>query len=112
MPRIAETSKSLAADLTTRLERLIEAARAEGRDAALAEVRSLIGGSTATGAAPVVAKKRGRPIGSKNKPKSDASPAKATKTRKSSWAGLTPEARLARVNAIRRGRGLPLKTSL
>lgn len=31
------------------------------------------------------------------------------KKRRSSWAGLTPEQKLQRVNAIRKGRGLPPK---
>ena len=123
MPRIAEDSKSLAADLAGRLARLVAAAKQEGRDAALAEVRSLIGGGGggaggsgaggAGGDAPV-ARKRGRPLGSKNKPKSDA-PAPAAKSgapRKNPWASLSPADRLARVNAIRKGRGLPEKDSL
>ena len=118
MTRIAEDSKSLAADLAGRLARLVAAAKQEGRDAALAEVRSLIAGSTeggggAGGHAPV-ARKRGRPLGSKNKPKSDApaKPAKSGKARKNPWAALSPADRLARVNAIRKGRGLPEKDSL
>ena len=132
MPRIAEDSKSLAADLAGRLARLIAAAKQEGRDAALAEVRSLIGGGGggaggaggaggsggsgaggAGGDAPV-ARKRGRPLGSKNKPKSDAPPpaAKSGAPRKNPWASLSPADRLARVNAIRKGRGLPEKDSL
>ena len=121
MPRIAEDSKSLAADLAGRLARLVAAAKQEGRDAALAEVRSLIGGGAGGGSgaggagdnAPV-ARKRGRPLGSKNKPKSDA-PAPAKKSgasRKNPWASLSPADRLARVNAIRKGRGLPEKDSL
>jgi len=48
----------------------------------------------------------GRPFGSKNKPKTTAS-AMPKQKRKNSWAGLSPAARLARVNAIRKGKGLP-----
>lgn len=115
MPRAAETTQSLVAAFTANLTRMIAAARAEGRDAALAEVRGLIGGGAAVSTTPVVAKKRGRPLGSKNKVPGEAAKApKATqaKARKSSWAGLSPEARLARINAIRVGRGLAPKTAL
>ena len=115
MPRTAEDSKFLAADLAGRLARLVAAAKQEGRDAALAEVRSLIagteGGDGPSGHAPV-ARKRGRPLGSTNKPRTDA-PAKAPKSgksRKNPWAALSPADRLARVNAIRKGRGLAPKT--
>ena len=34
------------------------------------------------------------------------------KPRKSGWSNYTPEQRLARVNAIRKGRGLPLRKAL
>ena len=111
MERIAEITKSLAG----RLERLVAAAQKEGRDEALAEIRALIVGGG--GEIPVPKTRgRGRPKGSKNKPKSDV-PAKAPrakktgKKRKSSWAGLSPAARLMRVNAIRKGRGLAPKTA-
>ena len=115
MARTAENTKPLSADLTARLERLVAAAQREGRDEALAEIRGLIAGG---GEILIPARRgRGRPKGSKNKPKTDV-PAKAPrakqvgKKRRSSWAGLSPEARLARVNAIRKGRGLPVKDSL
>ena len=116
MPRTAEDSKFLAADLAGRLARLVAAAKQEGRDAALAEVRSLIAGTEGGGGTSdnvPVARKRGRPLGSKNKPKTNA-PAKAEnsgKGRKNPWAALSPAERLARVNAIRKGRGLPPKTA-
>src|SRR5689334_17931569 len=110
MARIAETSKSLAADLANRIERLVAAARREGHDAALAEVRSLLAGGG--GEIPVpVRRSPGRPKGSKNKTKADK-PTKSGKKRKNPWAGLSAEARLARVNAIRKGRGLALKDKL
>lgn len=115
MPRTASSTKSLVAEFTANLERIVAAAHAEGRDTALAEVRGLIGGGASLPGSLVAPKKRGRPLGSKNKvPGAAAKAPKATraKTRKSSWAGLSPEARLARVNAIRIGRGLPTKSSL
>ncbi len=112
MPRTTPSTQSLVAEFNATLARIVAAAHAEGRDAALDEVRGLIGGGAAAGTAPVVAKKRGRPFGSKNKAKPAAKVATGRKTRRSSWAGLTPEARLARINAIRVGRGLAPKTSL
>ena len=109
MERIAEITKSLAG----RLERLVAAAQKEGRDEALAEIRALIAGGDGEIPAPKT-RGPGRPKGSKNKATSDA-PAKAPaakssgKRRKNPWAGLSPADRLARVNAIRKGRGLPPK---
>jgi hypothetical protein len=46
-----------------------------------------------------------RPRGSRNKPKGLA--AKPRQHRRNSWAGLSQAARLKRVNAIRKGKGLP-----
>ena len=37
---------------------------------------------------------------------------KTKKPRKNPWADLTPQQRLKRVNAIRKGRGLPVKRKL
>jgi hypothetical protein len=108
MPKMKSESMTLLSDLATRLEQLVEVARQEGHDRALEEVRSLVGG----GAMGVVKRGPGRPKGSKNAPKSaTAAPAKAKKKRKNSWAGLSAEARLARVNAIRKGKGLPPKSA-
>jgi hypothetical protein len=108
MPRPSNETSALLADLKSRLDQVVATARAEGHAEALEELRSLVG----AGAAPM---KRGpgRPKGSKNVPKGHAASAadKPAKKRKSSWAGLSPEARLARVNAIRKGKGLPPKTS-
>jgi hypothetical protein len=115
MPRTAASTKSLVAEFTSNLERIVAAAHAEGRDAALAEVRGLIGGGASLAGSLVVAQRRGRPFGSKNKAPGAAAKApkaKRAKARRSSWAGLSPEARLARVNAIRVGRGLAPKTAL
>jgi hypothetical protein len=108
MPRIKEETATLRSDLTSRLERLVAVARNEGRDAALAEVRSLVGG----GLLDVVRRGPGRPKGGKNKPKTEGASATPRKKRKNSWAGLSAEARLARVNSIRKGKGLPPKESL
>ena len=113
MPRIAESAASLAADLRARLDRLVAAAMREGRDSALAGVRKLLGGPDTSGTSG--RRGPGRPRGSKNKPKAASAkpaPTKSGKKRKNPWAGLSPEARLKRVNAIRKGRGLPLKEKL
>jgi hypothetical protein len=52
----------------------------------------------------------GRPRGSKNK-SNFAATAKSKQKRKNSWAGLSAAARLARVNAIRKGKGLPPRSA-
>jgi len=106
MPRLKNEAATLISDLKSRLDQLVVAAHQEGRAAALAEVRSLVSGGTVG----VVKRGPGRPKGSKNAPKSAAgAPVKPKKKRKNSWAGLSAEARLARVNAIRKGKGLPPK---
>ncbi len=98
MPRPSSELAAPSSGFRSRLAHVIAAARPEGRARALDEIRSLVGG-----AAPA---KRGRPFGSKNKPKSDAA-AKPKRKRRNSWAGLSPAARLKPVNAIRAGKGLP-----
>ncbi len=98
MPRMKNETDALVSDLANRLERLVAAARQEGREAALAEVRSLVGG--AVNLSPP------RPSAAA------ASPIRKTDGRRNSWSGMTPAARLARVNAIRRGKGLPPKDKL
>ena len=90
---------ALVSDFTSRLERLVAAARQEGREAALAEVRSLVGGTLEPTSQPSAPRRTGRA-------------ASSTDRRRNSWSGLSPEQRLARVNAIRKGKGLPPKTSL
>jgi hypothetical protein len=102
MPRIAENSASLAADLRARLDRLIAAATKEGRDQALAGVRNLLEGGG--GAAGPARRGPGRPKGSVSH---RSAVRKGGKKRKNPWATLSPAARLARINAIRKGRGLP-----
>lgn len=104
MPRIEEETSTLLAELTGRFERLVAAARQEGRDAALGEVRSLVGGAAPANV--VVRRGPGRPKGSTSDPKSDAL-APDKQKRRNSWDGLSAEARLARVNAVRKGKGLP-----
>ena len=95
---------ALVTDLMARISRLVEAAKKEGRQGALAEVRSLVGGSMgSSGAKP----------STKSKPaKKAAKKTKSGKPRKNPWAGLSDKDRLKRVNAIRKGRGLPLKRRL
>lgn len=102
MPRMSESSKSLAADLADRISRLVAAAKKEGREEALLEVRSLVGGTVGAKRGP------GRP----RKAAAAAPARKPRKKRKNPWAALSPADRLARVNAIRKGRGLPLKEKL
>ena len=102
MPRIANNSDAILTDLQGRLARLVATAKQEGRDEALSQVRSLVSGGAATPTG-----KRGRkPVAAKTARK------KSKKPRKNPWADLTPAQRLKRINAIRKGRGLPLKRKL
>jgi hypothetical protein len=96
MPRIANNTDAILKDLIGRLEKLVEAARAEGRDDALAEVRDLVGGG--------LAKTRGRPPGT-----GAPTRRKSTKPRKNPWANMTDEERKARVRKMLAGRGLKPK---
>ncbi len=108
MANTANSMDAMVRDLQEQLAKLVAAAHAAGRESALTELRAVLGG-----AAP--AAKPGRKATAKAAP---AKPAKAAKSgkggkkRKNPWASLSPEARLARVNAIRKGRGLPVKDSL
>jgi hypothetical protein len=108
MPPIATETSMLIADLQARLARVVEVATQEGRDTALAQVRSIVGGGGV--AVGPIRRGPGRPMGSKNKPK-DAATAKPKQKRKNSWAGLSASERLARVNAIRKGKGLPPRSA-
>ena len=55
----------------------------------------------------------GKPARQKRKSaKKAAKRTKSGKPRKNPWANLTPKEHLARVNAIRKGRGLPPKRKL
>ena len=99
MPRLKNESSVLLADVQRRIEAIVEAARQEGRADALGQIRSLVGG-------PAAAVKRGP-----GRPPKAASAAAPKKRRKNSWSGLTAEQRLARVNAIRKGKGLAPRES-
>jgi hypothetical protein len=105
MPRPANETSVLLADLHARLGRVVEVARQAGHDTALEEIRRLVRGGSAG-----VPMRRGpgRPKGSRNKPKALAAAPK--RPRRNSWAGLSKAARLKRINAIRKGKGLPLRS--
>ena len=93
-------SAAIVASLQSLLKRLVETSQAEGRAAALASITDqLLGRGGARRGRP--AGKRGRPAGAKSASKS------RRKRRKNPWATLSPSERLARINAIRKGRGLP-----
>ncbi len=93
MPRIANETAAILADFQRRLERLVETARKEGREDALAEVRRLVGGGA----------KRGRPRQAAKKP------AKRKKKRRNPWDHMTPAQRKERVRKMLAGRGLKPK---
>jgi hypothetical protein len=103
---MSNESAALIAGLMSRIDRVVASARAEGHSAAMAEIRSLVGGDVAP-----VKRGPGRPrkVEASGVTAGTVSP---RKPRKNSWSGLSPADRLARINAIRKGRGLPLKTSL
>jgi hypothetical protein len=107
MANMSSATSGMISDVQRRLEKLVEAARDEGREQALAEVRSLVGGGFGAASAP-------RPVTRDATAVKQKAPSttKSGKQRKNPWAGLSDADRLARVNAIRRGRGLPLKTKL
>ena len=96
MPRMKNETSVLIADLHRRLDAVVAAARKSGHDDALSSIRAIVAGG-----APV---KRGPGRPRKNPVAVAAGP---KKRRKNSWAGLSPAARLARINAIRKGKGLP-----
>lgn len=101
MPRMKNETSALLADLHRRIDSLVAAAKKAGHDEALGHIRALVAGGG------VVKRGPGRP------PKNPlaAASAKPKKRRKNSWAGLSPSARLARINAIRKGKGLPPRDS-
>jgi len=98
MPRMKNETSDLLADLHRRIDAVVEAARKSGHDDALGQIRSLVAGGGG-----VVKRGPGRP----RKNPLAAMSAGPKKRRKNSWAGLSPAARLARINAIRKGKGLP-----
>ena len=92
------------------LRQMLAAAKQQGREEALAQIQSLVAGSGGSSIGNGPAGKRGP-----GRPRKDAAEPALTKsgtTRKNPWAGLSPEARLQRINAIRKGRGLPAKEKL
>jgi len=99
MPRIANTTDALLADVQKRLAQLVEAARKEGRDEALAEIRNLVGGG---------APRRGRPP--KAATATATAPKKPKKKRKNPWATMTPKQKADRVRKMLAGRGLKPKS--
>lgn len=78
------------------ISELVESAKMAGRAEAFAEMKSRLDGMNS------VAKPVHRAAAKKS------APTKAKK--RGGWSGLTPEARLARINAIRKGRGLAPRT--
>jgi len=99
MPRMKNETSVLLADLHRRIDALVAAAHKSGQDEALGHIRALVAGGG------VVKRGPGRPP--KNPMFAAAAHAAPKKRRKNSWAGLTAAERLARVNAIRKGKGLP-----
>ena len=97
MPRIANNTDAMIKDLMSRIEKLVETARAEGREDALAEVRDLVGGAAA--------KPRARSASGDGKP----ARTKSGKPRKNPWANMTEEQRKERVRKMLAGRGLKPK---
>ena len=94
---MSNDSAALLADLQKRLNDLVETARKEGREDALAEVRSLVGGAVAKRGPgrPPKAAKAGKP--------------KRKKKRKNPWATMTPKQKADRVRKMLAGRGLKPK---
>lgn len=106
MLRVAENTDSLLSDLTTRLERLVAVARTEGRESALADVRSLVTGGNLGAAA--ARRGPGRPprIEPATAERPAARPKKSRARRRNPWAHMTPEQRAERVRKMLAGRGL------
>ncbi len=100
MPRIANDTDAMIADITRRLQKLVDVARKEGRDSALEEVRAIVGGTAA---------KRGRPAGSKTAAKPARKATKPRKKRKNPWDKYTPAEREARIRKMLAGRGIKRK---
>ena len=103
MPRVNAETAAMLADLHRRIDQIVEAAKSQGRDEALGHIRSLVGGA----GIPV---KRGPGRPRKDGSSAPAAAAAPKKRRKSSWSGLSPAEHLARVNAIRKGKGLEPRT--
>ena len=111
MPRLPNETSVLLSDFRRRIDQIVETARREGHDHALNEIRALVGGTGAI-SAPPVKRGPGRPKGSRNVIRDRTAASKPKKDgRRNSWAGMTPEARLARINSIRKGQGLPPRSA-
>ncbi len=104
MPRIANESGALLADLQKRLARLVDVARNEGREDALSDVRRLVAGSGGPGMT-----KAGKPR-KKPGPKPSQKSSKPRKKRKNPWATMTPAQKKERVRKMLAGRGLKPKS--
>lgn len=101
MPRMKNETSALVADLKSRIERIVETARQEGRTRALSELSALVAGGLPVKRGP------GRP------PKSSyaaAAPAKPKKRRKNPWASMSAEQKADRVRKMLAGRGLKPKS--
>lgn len=138
MPRLSHESTALITDLTARIKRALDAARAEGvaegRAQALLEIRDLVGPTFPLRDASLRRALAPSSIGALVGEDTRLDPARRAaidagheaveatvpadpgaefprpaKPRRNPWAGLTPAERLARVNAIRVGRGLPAR---
>ena len=101
MPRVASNSDAQLKDLISRLEKMVDAARKEGRDTALAAVKSLVVGGGA--------KTRGRGKGQAAPAAEKKTRRKSKKPRKNPWATMTPEEKKDRVRKMLAGRGLKPK---
>ena len=99
MPRVANNTDALMKDLISRLERLVETARQEGRDEALADIRNLVDGGAKgpRGRKPAAADTAKKPRKKSKKP------------RKNPWATMTAAQKKERVRKMLAGRGLKPK---
>jgi hypothetical protein len=91
---------ALLADIQRRLVELVAAARQEGKDGAVDQIRSMLGGTLGLAVAPV---KRGPGRPRKNPLAAPAAP-KAKKARRNPWAHLTEEQKAERVRKMQEGR--------
>jgi hypothetical protein len=97
MPRIANETGALIADMQKRLHKLVEVAKHEGRSEALEEVRALVGGGAVKRAGSTAAAAK-------------TAPRKPAKKRKNPWATMTPKQKADRVRKMLAGRGLKPKS--
>lgn len=107
MPRIANDTDALVKDLISRVERLIDVAKTEGREEALAEVRSVVGGASPR--QEPAGRRTASSRGAKRFPKK-AKPKKKPDGRKGWWDTATPAQKKARIRKMQAGRGLKSKS--